>query len=310
MFAALPIAILSETEDVMKQYICIDIGGTSIKYGLISPDGEFLDTGERPTEAHMGGPAVLGKAVEIAQNYLSKGNAAGICVSTAGMVDCEKGEIIHAAPLIPGYTGTQIKKTMEETFYIPCEVENDVNCAGLAETFAGAARGTSSSLCLTIGTGIGGAIILNGQVLHGISNSACEVGYMSMDGSTFQDLGASSILVKKVAAKKGLSRGEVNGKMVFDMAKQGDPDCVQAIDEMAEVLGKGIANICYVINPEMVVLGGGIMAQKEYLYDRIKAALHRYLIPAVASKTKLAFTENQNQAGMLGAFYHFCAKHK
>lgn len=294
----------------MKQYICIDIGGTSVKYGLINEEGQFLHTGERPTEAHLGGAMVLGKAVEIAQNYLDQAQASGICVSTAGMVDCRKGEIIHAAPLIPGYTGTKIKKTMEETFYLPCEVENDVNCAGLAETFAGAARGTSSSLCLTIGTGIGGAIILHGQVLHGISNSACEVGYMNMDGSTFQDLGASSILVKKVAAQKGAAPEEMNGKKVFDMAKEGDADCIRAIDEMVDVLGKGIANICYVVNPEMVVLGGGIMAQKEYLYDRIEAALHKYLIPAVASKTKLAFAENKNNAGMLGAYYHFRSKHK
>lgn len=294
----------------MKQYICIDIGGTSVKYGLINEEGQFLHTGERPTEAHLGGAMVLGKAVEIAQNYLDQAQASGICVSTAGMVDCRKGEIIHAAPLIPGYTGTKIKKTMEETFYLPCEVENDVNCAGLAETFAGAARGTSSSLCLTIGTGIGGAIILDGQVLHGISNSACEVGYMNMDGSTFQDLGASSILVKKVAAQKGAAPEEMNGKKVFDMAKEGDADCIRAIDEMVDVLGKGIANICYVVNPEMVVLGGGIMAQKEYLYDRIEAALHKYLIPAVASKTKLAFAENKNNAGMLGAYYHFRSKHK
>lgn len=294
----------------MKQYICIDIGGTSVKYGLINEEGQFLHTGERPTEAHLGGAMVLGKAVEIAQNYLDETQASGICVSTAGMVDCRKGEIIHAAPLIPGYTGTKIKKTMEETFYLPCEVENDVNCAGLAETFAGAARGTSSSLCLTIGTGIGGAIILDGQVLHGISNSACEVGYMNMDGSTFQDLGASSILVKKVAAQKGAAPEEMNGKKVFDMAKEGDADCIRAIDEMVDVLGKGIANICYVVNPEMVVLGGGIMAQKEYLYDRIEIALHKYLIPAVASKTKLAFAENKNNAGMLGAYYHFRSKHK
>lgn len=294
----------------MKQYICIDIGGTSVKYGLINEEGQFLHTGERPTEAHLGGAMVLGKAVEIAQNYLDQAQASGICVSTAGMVDCRKGEIIHAAPLIPGYTGTKIKKTMEETFYLPCEVENDVNCAGLAETFAGAARGTSSSLCLTIGTGIGGAIILDGQVLHGISNSACEVGYMNMDGGTFQDLGASSILVKKVAAQKGAAPEEMNGKKVFDMAKEGDADCIRAIDEMVDVLGKGIANICYVVNPEMVVLGGGIMAQKEYLYDRIETALHKYLIPAVASKTKLAFAENKNNAGMLGAYYHFRSKHK
>lgn len=86
-------------------------------------------------------------------------------------------------------------------------------------------------------------------------------------------------------------------------------DCIRAIDEIVDVLGMGIANICYVINPEVVVLGGGIMAQKEYLYERIRKSLDKYLIPSVASHTRLAFAENKNQAGMLGAFYHFRGRH-
>ena len=90
---------------------------------------------------------------------------------------------------------------------------------------------------------------------------------MNMMGSTFQDLGASSILVKKVAAMKNIDIKDINGKYIFEKAKLGDEDCIKAIDEMVEVLGEGIANICYLINPDVVVLGGGIMAQKEYLYD-------------------------------------------
>ena len=86
--------------------------------------------------------------------------------------------------------------------------------------------------------------------------------------------------------------------------------CNQAIDEMCDVLGKGIANICYVINPEIVVLGGGIMAQEEFLKDRINAAMDKYLVSSIAKHTKLAFAKHQNDAGMLGAFYHFCnARH-
>lgn len=104
--------------------------------------------------------------------------------------------------MIPNYIGTAFKKTVEERFGIPCEVENDVNCAGLAEYKAGAAAGSKAAVMLTIGTGIGGCILLNGEVFHGFSNSACEVGYMHMDDSDFQTLGAASILTKKVAAWK------------------------------------------------------------------------------------------------------------
>lgn len=290
----------------MKQYICIDIGGTSIKHGIIQEDGKFLTTGELPTEAmEKGGPGILEKIQKTAENYVNNYQPQGICISTAGMVDCEEGKITYAAPLIPHYTGTEIKKTMEARFSLPCEVENDVNCAGLAEYYAGAARGAKISVCLTVGTGIGGAIIIDGQVFHGFSGSGCEIGYMHLPGGEFQDLGASSILVKKTAQYKKISLDSINGKYVFEHAKNGDEDCIRAIDEMTDVLGMGIANICYVLNPEVVVLGGGIMAQKEYLGEKIQKSLEKYLLPSVASHTRLAFAENQNQAGMLGAYYHF-----
>ena len=117
----------------MKQYICIDIGGTEIKHGVLGENEKFLAKGKVPTEAFKGGPALLKKVMGIAADYLKERKAEGICVSTAGMVDVEKGEIFYAAPLIPEYAGTKIKAGMEAEFGLPCEVENDVNCAGLAE---------------------------------------------------------------------------------------------------------------------------------------------------------------------------------
>lgn len=294
----------------MNNYICIDIGGTSIKYGVIQEDGHFLTMSELPTEAMTyGGPGIMDKARKIIKGYLKEYLVCGICISTAGMVDCDQGKITYAAPLIPNYTGTEIKKTLEEEFRLPCEVENDVNCAGLAENFAGASKGCRISVCLTIGTGIGGAIIIDNKVFHGFSGSGCEIGYMHLPGGAFQDLGASSILVKKTAAYKNLPPESINGKYVFEQAKNGDPDCIRAIEEMCDILGMGIANICYVVNPEIVVLGGGIMAQKAYLNEMLRKSLDKYLIPSVAQNTKLAFAENQNQAGMLGAFYNFMERH-
>lgn len=294
----------------MKFYVSIDIGGTSIKHGILDENIKFITSGEVATEAQKGGKNILEKVINIVSEYKKEYNLSGICISTAGMVDCEKGEIIHASDLIPNYTGTQIKKTLEDIFSIPCEVENDVNCAGLAEYFSGSAKGSSISLCLTIGTGIGGSIIINDRVFHGFSGSACEVGYMNMFKGKFEDLGATSILVKKVAKLKNCSENHIDGKLIFEMAKNNDEDCIKAIDEMVDVLGMGIANICYVINPEVVVLGGGIMAQKDYLYDKIRLSLDKYLIPTISSKTKLEFAKNQNKAGMLGAYYNFISIHK
>ena len=291
----------------MKKYVSIDIGGTAIKYGMIQEDGKILIREEMPTEAFKGGPSILEKAVNIVKKYADQTKISGICISTAGMVNVEEGSIFYTAPLIPDYIGTQFKKTMEDTFHVQCEVENDVNCAGLAENISGAAKDSKITLCLTVGTGIGGCIVIDGEVFHGFSNSACEVGYMHMFDSDFQTLGAASILSAKVSAQK---KERWNGYRIFEEAEKGDEICCKAIDEMTDILGRGIANICYVLNPQIVVLGGGIMAQEEFLKPRIRKALDKYLVPSIAEKTTLVMAKHRNDAGMLGAFYHFKNRQK
>lgn len=299
-----------ESNSIIKKYVSIDIGGTAIKYGVIDEKGIILSRNEMKTEAWKGGPTILEKAVGIVADIRRLHEISGICISTAGMVDTEKGEIFYAAPLIPDYAGTRFKAAMEERFDIPCEVENDVNCAGLAESVSGSAKGSSSTLMLTIGTGIGGCFVLDNKVFHGFSNSACEVGYMHMFNSDFQTLGAASILTKKVAERKGDDAHVWHGYRIFEQAEAGDEICVQAIDEMVDILGRGIANICYVLNPQTVVLGGGIMAQEAYLKDKIESAVAKYLVPSIAECTAIRFAKHRNDAGMLGAFYNFKQKRK
>lgn len=294
----------------MKYYVSVDIGGTSIKYGLIDGQGRLVRREQTDTEAWLGGKGILAKVKGIVSSCSGDHELAGICISTAGMVDCEKGEIFYSAPLIPDYAGTQFKKVLEETYGIPCEVENDVNCAGLAEFISGAAAGSESAVCLTIGTGIGGCILMDGKVIHGFSGSACEVGYMNMHGSEFQDLGAASVLSRKVSERKGEPAEHWSGLRIFEEAAKGDAVCKEAIREMAEILGEGIANICYVLNPEVVVLGGGIMQQEAVLRPLITDALSRFLKPVILEKTRLAFAGHGNDAGLLGAYYHFLQRQK
>ena len=289
----------------MKKYISIDIGGTAIKYGVVTENAVIVKRSEMPTEAWKGGPVILEKVTDIVRQACQTDEICGICISTAGMVDTQKGEIFYSAPLIPQYAGTKFKETLERQFGIPCEVENDVNCAGLAECTSGAAQGSRLMLMLTIGTGIGGCIVINGEVFHGSANSACEVGYMHLCGSDFQTLGSASALTKKVAGWKQEPEENWSGYRIFEQAEQGDALCCKAIDEMVDVLGEGIANICYVIDPEAVVLGGGIMSQEAYLRDKIQASVNQYLIDSIASRIKITFAKHKNNAGMLGAFYHF-----
>ena len=293
----------------MKKYVSIDIGGTDIKYALMDEKANIIEKNITATEASKGGKAVLEKVINIVKEFQKKEEISGVAISTAGMVDVEKGEIFYLLT-IPDYTGINFKKEIEEKLNLPCEVENDVNCAGLAEYISGASKDSKIAVMITVGTGIGESIIINGEMLHGFSNSAGEVAYMNIDGKSFQDIASARALVNKVATRKNEPFENWNGKKIFEEAKKGDEICCKAIDEMVDILGKGIANICCVINPEVVVLGGGIMEQEAYLKSKIEEALKKYLVPPIEKHTRIEFAKYKNDAGILGAFYNFCKCNK
>lgn len=292
----------------MTHYLAIDIGGTQIKYGLVDQSGQLLEHHKMDTQAHLGGPHILATVKELVKTYKESSSIAGVAISSAGMVDHEKGEIFYSGPQIPNYAGTKFKAEIEGDFGLPCEIENDVNCAGLAEGISGAGRDSRISLCLTIGTGIGGCLLINKEIYHGSSNAACEVGYLPLAEGSFQDLASTTALVQNVAKLHGDDVADWDGYRIFAEAKAGNSKCQAAIHQLVDYLGKGIATITYVVNPEVVILGGGIMGQKDYLEPVLKESLQRHLLPSLVEKTKIAFAEHENAAGMLGAFYHFAQK--
>ena len=289
----------------MKQYICIDIGGTAIKYGVVQSGEipEIIQTDSCKTPEN--GTKILQKVFDIIEGLKRNcGQTEAVCISSAGIVNSEEGCILEANDdLIPGYTGTKIADRVKEKFGIPCFVENDVNCAAMAEYYAGAAKGYHSMLMLTIGTGIGGAFIAGGKLLKGHTYSACEVGYMNMEEGTFEEIAATSALVARTAKRLRKTTDEISGKWIFEQAQDGNEVCIEEIDRMCDILAKGISNICYVLNPEIVLLGGGISAQTDWLKPRIEMGMEKYLIPVIRKKTKLDFAKFKNQAGMIGAYY-------
>lgn len=289
----------------MKQYICIDIGGTAIKYGVVQSGEipEIIQTDSCKTPEN--GTKILRKVFDIIEGLKRNcGQTEAVCISSAGIVNSEEGCILEANDdLIPGYTGTKIADRVKEKFGIPCFVENDVNCAAMAEYYAGAAKGYHSMLMLTIGTGIGGAFIAGGKLLKGHTYSACEVGYMNMEEGTFEEIAATSALVARTAKRLHKTADAISGKWIFEQEQDGNEVCIEEIDRMCDILAKGISNICYVLNPEIVLLGGGISAQTDWLKPRIEMGMEKYLIPVIRKKTKLDFAKFKNQAGMIGAYY-------
>lgn len=289
----------------MRNFLAFDIGGTLLKYGVLTEKGVFLEKSETATEAQLGGREVLKKVKHIGQKLLDQYKISGICISTAGQVDSDKGVILYASSLIPHYTGMEVKKELEAHFNLPVAVENDVNCVGLAESWVGKGRDVKSLFCLTIGTGIGGSYVINNTLHTGHSFSGGEIGYIPIEGEQFQELASTRTLVSNVAKRKDLDEKELNGKKVFEMARNGDEICNEEIKRLVYYLSKGIATIVYMMNPEMVVIGGGITNQKDLLYPLIKEQLKKDVIPAILNKTKVEIAGNLNNAGMIGALRHF-----
>lgn len=287
--------------------ITFDIGGTSIKYALVDETKdtlELLECGEVDSDAKIiKGPGIVKKVESIVQEMKQNHDIKGIAISTAGMVDAQKGSIIYANENIPEYTGMKLKEHYERVFGVPCWVENDVNAAALGEAVFGAAQGAQSALMLTIGTGIGGALVIEEQVYHGYSGSAGEIGYMWLNGEHYEDAGSTTALVRYVEEKT--SQKGLNGKIIFERAKEGDAVCIEAIGMLCQNIIQGISNCVCLCNPQVVVLGGGIMAQKEYLEPIMQKYMQKFLNEEMYRNTTLKFATLQNQAGMAGAYAYW-----
>ncbi|GJM56798.1 ROK family protein [Faecalibaculum rodentium] len=289
----------------MKAYACIDIGGTAVKYGVLDQKLNIIGKWETPSRAAEGKEALVKQIREIAAFLFEQGQTiCGIAISSAGVVDSERACILHANESIPGYTGTDWKEELA-CFGVPVEADNDVNCAGLCEYETGAGQGSRSMLMVTIGTGIGGCFVENGHLMHGHSSSACEIGYIPVDGMQFQHQASTTALVRDVAALKKEDPDQWNGRRIFELAEEGDPDCIGAIERLCASIAKGVAAVCFVLNPETVVLGGGIMAQEKKLRKPIEMYFEQYTIPLIARNTRIEFAKSRNDAGMKGALLHF-----
>ena len=284
-------------------YLCIDIGGTSIKYALFNREGEKVsEVFQTPTIKDETSNQILPTVLKLVEQF--KDQIRGVAISSAGVVDAN-GNIAYAGYTIPGYTNTPIKEQVESTFGIPCTVENDVNCACLGEVWKGSAQNVSSAVMLTIGTGVGGAVYLKNDLWTGISYTAGEIGYMLIQGKYFQDLASTTALLESYEQK---TYEKVDGKMLFELAKGMNYYAIEAVHEQMNYLAEGLVNICYLLNPEKIILGGGIMAQKDYIMPILERSLNGKIVDKRFLTTKIEAATLDNDAGMLGALYHFLQK--
>ena len=332
----------------MANYIGIDIGGTAIKYGLITGGGEFLHRGSVPTEVVTKGvPQFLEKLVAIVKGYQQGRDKAveelrtspanpevlawaeplkGVGIATAGVVDPGTGKILFASASFTGYEGTNLKKIIEQRCLFPCTVENDVNAAALGEFWQGAGRGARSLFCITVGTGIGGGLILNNALYRGRYGSAAEIGHLTMvphgracgcgQRGCWEQYASGNALVRtarelasdqreEASILLGLGDGTpegVQGGEVTEAAKLGCPVSLETFAIIGDWLGRGIADLAAVLDPETFVIGGGVSEAGDLLFVPTRAAFMDHLSGAEQRpKPQLLLAEMGNDAGIAGA---------
>ena len=279
--------------------LAIDIGGTMIKYGLVSSDGKILSTNKIKTEASKGLNNILNKIDNIFKGY-KENNPVGIAVSGTGQINGMIGKVIGGNPIIPNWIGTNLVKILEEKYNLPAVLENDVNCVALGEKWIGAGKDLSNFICLTIGTGVGGGIILNNQLFRGENFVAGEFGHTLIKKGEFEQFASTTALIRLVKEKTGKI---LNGKEIFDLEKKEIVEYQEVISEWIENLTDGLSSIVYCFNPANIILGGGVIGQGEALINRIKNSLFKKIGLQFKEKLNIIQAKLGNNAGMIGASY-------
>lgn len=280
----------------------LDIGGTSIKSGIW--DGkQTLELKEWDTNASRGGACLMARAVAILHTY---GDFDAIGISTAGQVDSEQGSIYYANDNIPGYTGTKIRDILEAEFGVPVAVENDVNAAALGELYFGAAKGAENFLCLTYGTGVGGAIVIDGSIYPGSTWSGGSFGGILTHPEAMEAGMEFSGCYEKYASTTGLVREAMkvdasldNGRKIFEAFDR--PEIRAVIDRWIDEIVYGLISLIHIFNPSDILLGGGILAQ-DYIIREVRRRVDAR-ISSGFSGVNLLQTGLGNQAGLMGAAY-------
>lgn len=286
----------------MSQYLAFDIGGTTIKYGLVTDDLTVHLLGVIPTQHNVNG-AILSTLKAVATKILSTTTIDGIGISTAGIVGTD-GAIQYAGPTIPNYQGTPLKVALEAATQQSVSVVNDVDAALLGECIGGAAIGSNNAYCVALGTGIGGAYFHQGQLQSGAHGTANSLGYTlyDLDRATNYEQRAATLSLEAQLKPDGVSVIEA-----FTQAKAGDRHFQARLKQWATTVASGLAPIILLLDPEVLIIGGAVSKQGQYLLDLITPALDQ-LLPAGFRQTQLKVAALGNDAQLLGAVAPFFQK--
>lgn len=319
-------------ETAEKRWIAgVDLGGTNIVVGLIPIEGgEVLGLRTRPTDATRGAKYVVDHMVSMVDEAIEEVTAAagltrdavaGVGIGSPGPLDRKTGTVINTPNL--GWRNFPLRDLMSNALHLPCTLDNDANCATYGEWWMGAGRGTQTLVGLTLGTGIGGGIVLNGEIFHGCSDVAGEIGHMTIDSNgrrckcgnygCLEQYASGPAIAER--AVEGLDAGvpsmlvdmvhghleHITAATVYEATEQGDPYATEVMRDTARFLGAGIASIINVLNPEMVVIAGGVTRAGDHLFVPLQAEVRRRAFRSAQECCRIVSGQLPGTAGVVGA---------
>ena len=302
----------------MKQYLAIDIGGTSVKLGIVDEEGRVLAKAEQSVCFDYYETPILTTVLSASEQFLKEQDVrpqslAGIGVSATGQIDTHTGTVVGTCGSLPNYIGSPIKAELEAKFGLPVTVANDANCMTLGEVWVGGAKGYTDVIGVTLGTGVGGGILTGGRLLEGARGLGGELGHYrthALDGvlctcgasGCWERYAATTALVRAAQPRNHKWR---DGRAIFESAHAGDPIILALLEDWTDEIVQGRAGLVHIFNPQIILIGGGVSAQQELLIEPIARKVRASIMPAFAEGLEIRADQLQNDAGMVGAVYYF-----
>jgi glucokinase len=310
-----------------RPIIGIDLGGTKIGTGLVSVHGEVLASDYQPTDAIQGQDAVIKRMVEAAHRVMAEAGVSvndisGVGIGSPGPLDIPKGMLIDP-PNLPTWRNVPLRQIVQDRLGVPAYLENDANAAAIGEYLYGAGQGTRNMIYVTVSTGIGGGLILNGQIYHGVNGSAGEIGHMTImprgphcgcgNRGCLEALASGTAIARE--GQELVNRGvptliaeivkdapySVSAKNVVDAMNRGDAYATEIVTQAMYYLGVGMANLVNLFSPEMIVIGGGLSNLGNALLDPVRRAIRLRAFPSAAEHVTVRLAKLGAEVGIVGA---------
>jgi glucokinase len=295
--------------------IGVDLGGTNLRTALLNQAGDILDKQKEATHASDGWKKVVARLVENIAEQREIAERQGLAVAAVGVgapgvIRMNKG-IVVKSPNFPDWNNLPLKDELEKALHVPVVIENDANAAALGEQWLGAGRGIASMILLTLGTGVGGGIVLDNSIWHGADGMAGEVGHMTIFPEGRKCGCGNTGCLEMYASARGIVQSyreahpaapdSCTSELIYQAAREGDEVAVRVMNDMGRMLGIGIANLINIFNPEMIVIGGGVKEAWPLFISATRKEIMRRAFQVPAERTRIMPSVLGDDAGMVGA---------